>query len=358
MKALIAMSGGVDSSVAAFQMKKAGYDCAGAMMKMFSNDILGTDQESSCCSLDDTEDARSVAYRLGLPFYVFNAADPFRCQVMDRFVAEYEAGLTPNPCIACNRHLKFDHFLQKALTLGFDCIATGHYAQIRQDPNTGRFLLCKAADAAKDQSYFLACLTQEQLSHVCFPLGALSKTEVRSIAEDQGFLNAKKRDSQDICFVPDGDYMAFLERYTGKAYPSGDFLDRDGNTLGKHKGAVAYTLGQRKGLGLAMGAPVYVCGKNMEANTVTVGPNEALFHRALAANDWVWFPFPALTQPLRVTAKARSRMTEQPATVFPEENGFARVVFDEPQRAMTPGQAVVLYDGDIVIGGGTIWEVF
>lgn len=357
MNALIAMSGGVDSSVAAYQMKQAGYDCAGAIMRMFSNDILDPDQESTCCSLDDTEDARAVAYRLGLPFYVFNATHPFRQKVMDCFVRDYEAGLTPNPCIACNRHLKFDHFLQKALTLGFDLIATGHYAQIRRDPDTGRYLLCKAADASKDQSYFLACLTQEQLTHVVFPLGSLSKSEVRQIAEEQGFLNARKQDSQDICFVPDGDYMAFLERYTGKAYPVGDFLNQDGTIVGKHKGAVAYTLGQRKGLGLAMGQPVYVCGKDMDANTVTVGPNEALFHRTILADDWVWFPFPNLTAPLRVTAKARSRMNEQPATVFPVENGFARVIFDEPQRAMTPGQAVVLYDGDTVVGGGTIREV-
>ena len=357
MKALIAMSGGVDSSVAAYLMKNAGWECAGAMMKMFAKETPPSEQDGCCCSLDDTEDARAVACRLELPFYVFHAMDTFRFRVMEPFVTAYESGLTPNPCICCNRHLKFDYFLQKATELGFDTIVTGHYARITQDPNTGRYLLRKAVDTAKDQSYFLACLTQEQLAHVRFPLGEFSKPQIRQIAQEQGFLNARKRDSQDICFVPDGDYMAFLTRFTGKEYPSGSFLDQSGRPVGTHKGAVAYTLGQRKGLGLSMGAPVYVCGKDMQANTVTVGPNEALFHRELVANDWVWFPFPALTEPLRVLAKARSRMIEQPATVYPEKNGIARVVFDEPQRAITPGQAVVLYDGDTVVGGGTIREV-
>lgn len=356
-KALIAMSGGVDSSVAAHLMLQDGYDCVGATMRMFTNEMLEPDQESTCCSLDDVEDARAVAYRLSIPFHVFNATVPFREKVIDRFVNCYETGLTPNPCIDCNRHLKFDHFLQKALILGCDYMVTGHYARIRFDEASGRFLLCKAADEAKDQSYFLACLTQEQLSHVRFPLGELKKDEVRRIAQEQGFINARKHDSQDICFVPDGDYMAFLERYTGKTYESGTFLDLNGNPIGVHRGAVAYTLGQRKGLGLAMGEPVYVCRKDMTANTVTVGPNEALFHEALVADRWCWFPFPALTEPLRCRAKTRSRMPEQPVTAYPLEGGAVKVVFDEPQRAITPGQAVVLYDGDIVIGGGTIQEV-
>ena len=315
------------------------------------------EQDSTCCSLDDVADARSVAFRLGMPFYVFNFQEDFRREVMDQFVSCYEAGCTPNPCVQCNRHLKFDRFLRRAKELECDVIVTGHYARIRYEEETGRWLLLKAVDAAKDQSYFLYALTQEQLSHVRFPLGELTKAEAREIAEAQGFINARKRDSQDICFVPDGDYMAFLRRYTGKEYPEGNFLDINGTVVGRHSGAVGYTLGQRKGLGLAMGAPVYVCGKDMSANTVTVGPNEALFHRELLAEDWFWFPFPALGAPLRVKAKTRSRMSEQPATVYPEENGMARVVFDEPQRAITPGQAVVLYDGDTVIGGGTITKV-
>lgn len=357
-KALIGMSGGVDSSVAAYLTQQAGYSCIGATMRLFSNDVLPQDRESTCCSLDDVEDARSVAFRLGMPFYVFNFQQDFRRNVMNQFVDCYEQGGTPNPCIQCNRHLKFDRFLQRAQELGCDAIVTGHYARIRYDDAGGRWLLMKAVDESKDQSYFLYCLTQQQLARIRFPLGEMTKQEVRGIAQQQGFINAKKRDSQDICFVPDGDYLAFLKRFTGKDYPSGDFLDQSGRVIGKHNGAVGYTLGQRKGLGLAMGAPVYVCGKDMAANTVTVGPNEALYHSTLRANDWFWFPFPTLNEPLRVKAKARSRMTEQPATVFPEENGFARVEFDEPQRAITPGQAVVLYDGDTVIGGGTITEAF
>jgi tRNA-specific 2-thiouridylase len=301
------------------------------------------------------EDARQVAGRLGMPFHVLDFQKEFCSLVMDDFVTCYEQGLTPNPCVVCNRKLKFGLLLTAAEALGCSCTVTGHYARIRQE--NGRYVLCKAADEAKDQSYFLYALTQAQLSKIRFPLGELTKEQAREIAMQQGFVNAKKRDSQDVCFIPDGDYYAFLQRHTGKAYPQGDFLDCNGKVVGRHNGAAAYTLGQRKGLGLAMGAPVYVCSKNMAANTVTVGPNEALFHKALRANDWFFHPFDALAEPLRVMAKARSRMTEQPATVYPEENGFARVEFDQPQRAITPGQAVVLYDGDRVIGGGTITEV-
>ena len=353
-RVLIGMSGGVDSSVAAHLLLQQNFECIGATMRLYSP--VDT-QDSGCCGLDDVEDARSVAYRLGIPFYAFNFKDVFRKKVMDAFAEAYEQGLTPNPCVECNRHLKFDAFLQRALELGCDYVATGHYARIDFDPASGRYLLKKAVDQAKDQTYFLYSLTQIQLSHTQFPLGTLTKDAVRQVAEAEGFINATKKDSQDICFVPDGDYMAFLERYTGKQYTPGHFLDRDGNVVGTHKGAVGYTLGQRKGLGLAMGEPVYVCGKNMRDNTVTIGPNEALFHSVLLANDWNWFPFPDLTQALRVTAKARSRMAEQPATVYPEENGFARVEFDEPQRAITPGQAIVLYNGDTVVGGGTIQTV-
>ena len=356
-KAMIAMSGGVDSSVAAYLMLQAGCDCIGATMRLFDNSILPDGQESSCCSLDDVEDARSVAYRLNMHHYVFNFTGDFREKVMDKFVRCYECGATPNPCVDCNRYLKFEHLLRRGLELECDLVVTGHYARIHKDEETSRWLLSKAVDLAKDQTYFLYSLNQHQLSHTRFPLGELTKEQVREIAQEQGFVNARKRDSQDICFVPDGDYMAFLERYTGKKYPAGDFLNLDGHVVGKHRGAVGYTLGQRKGLGLAMGEPVYVCDKDMAANTVTVGPNEALFHRSLLANDWNWFPFPDLTEPIRVKAKTRSRMTEQPATVYPAENGFARVEFDKPQRAITPGQAVVLYDGDLVVGGGTITNI-
>ena len=356
-QALIAMSGGVDSSVAAYLTQCAGYRCMGATMRLYDNRMTDADQESTCCSLDDVEDARNIARRLEMPFYVFNFTRDFQEKVIDKFVSCYECGTTPNPCIDCNRHLKFEHFLRRAMELGCDYVVTGHYARIEQDPVTGRYLLKKSLHKDKDQSYVLYSLTQEQLAHTLFPLGSLEKAQVRLIAEEHGFINARKKDSQDICFVPDGDYMAFMECYTGKQYPAGDFLDLKGNVVGKHKGAVGYTLGQRKGLGLAMGAPVYVCDKNMEKNTVTVGPNEALFSRSLVANDWNWFPFDRLTAPIRVMAKARYRQIEQPATVYPEENGCARVEFDEPQRAITPGQAVVLYNGDTVIGGGTITYV-
>ena len=352
-KAMIAMSGGVDSSVAAFLTKKSGFDCCGATMRLCDNALMG-EQESSCCSLDDVEDARSVAYRLGMRFFVLNATEEFREKVVAPFVSCYESGGTPNPCIECNRHLKFDHLLQKAQLLGCQYVVTGHYARIEKDEKTGRYLLYRAADRAKDQTYFLACLNQHQLAHTLFPLGTLTTDQVRKIAAEQGVLNARKRDSQDICFVPDGDYKAFMERYTGKSYPAGDFLDLSGRVVGQHSGAVGYTLGQRKGLGLAMGTPVYVCGKDMEKNTVTVGPEEALFTDTLWADNWNFIPFERLTEPLRVTAKARYRHIEQPATVYPAENGLVRVVFDTPQRAITPGQAVVLYKEDLVLGAGTI----
>lgn len=351
-RVIIGMSGGVDSSVAAYLMKKAGYECIGATMRLYDSST----EESTCCSLDDVEDAREVASRLGIRHYVFNFKDDFDRQVIQKFVTGYEQGLTPNPCIDCNRHLKFDRLLRRAQELGCNWVVSGHYAQIRQDPVSGRYLLYKAADRAKDQTYFLACLNQEQMAHIQFPLGGLTKTQVRQIAQENGFVNARKRDSQDICFVPDGDYGAFLQRYTGKTYPEGDFLDLQGQVVGHHRGAACYTLGQRKGLGLAMGAPVYVCAKDMQRNTVTVGPGEALFSPALLAGDWNWYPFPTLTAPMRVTVKTRHSQFEQAATVYPEENGFARVEFDQPQRAVTPGQAVVLYDGDMVVGGGTITE--
>ena len=343
-KALIAMSGGVDSSVAAYLAMSAGYECIGATMQLLP------------CQ-DASKDAAGVANRLGIPFYTLDFQQEFCKEVMDRFVSDYEAGLTPNPCVVCNQKLKFGHLLTAAKELGCSYVVSGHYARIVYDEKSGRWLLQKAADDTKDQSYFLYGLTQEQLSHILFPLGNLTKSEAREIAEQQGFLNARKKDSQDICFIPDGDYLSFMCRHTGKTYTPGDFLDQTGRVVGKHKGAVGYTLGQRKGLGLAMGEPVYVCGKDMKKNTVTVGPNEALMHRTLLAKDWFWHTIPELTTPLRVYAKARSRMMEQPATVYPEENGFARVEFDEPQRAITPGQAVVLYDGNTVVGGGTITDV-
>ena len=351
-KVLIAMSGGVDSSVAAFLMKEQGCECIGATMKLFHNEDIGVSRTKTCCSLEDVEDARLVALRLGIPYYVFNFSDDFKGQVIDRFISSYERGATPNPCIDCNRYLKFERLYERTRILGCDAIVTGHYARIEQE--NGRWLLKKSLDESKDQSYVLYSLTQEQLAHTRMPLGAMHKSETRRIAEEQGFYNADKPDSQDICFVPDGDYAAFLERYTGQPMQPGNFVDEQGHVIGRHKGAARYTIGQRKGLGLALGAPVYVCGKDMEKNTVTVGPESELFKTTLIAGDFNWISVPELTVPMRVKAKARYRQVEQPATAYPLENGLVKVVFDEPQRAITRGQAVVLYDGDVVVGGGTI----
>lgn len=354
MKALIGMSGGVDSSVAALLMLEKGFACIGATMRLYGGDSVSPEGSKTCCSLDDVEDARAVAHRLGIRHYVFNFTEEFRRQVMDKFVDTYYEGGTPNPCIDCNRYLKFGKLLQRAEELGCDTVVSGHYARVERDPDSGRYLLKRAADRAKDQTYFLACLTQEQLSRIQFPLGGLTKEEVRRIAEAHGFVNARKHDSQDICFVPGGDYTAFLTEYTGKPLEPGDFLNQQGQIVGRHRGTVCYTIGQRKGLGISLGEPVYVTGKDMAAGTVTVGPNEALFSRELWAKGWVFFPFEELKEPMAVTAKIRHSQFDQPATVYPGENGLARVVFDEPQRAISPGQAVVLYRGDTVIGGGTI----
>ena len=343
-KALIAMSGGVDSSAAAYLAMKEGFECIGATMLL-------------CQSNEDIKDAEAVAQRLKIPFYTFDARLPFHNQVQEPFVRSYENGETPNPCLLCNRWLKFGYLLDRALELGCSHIVTGHYARVQQDPQTGRWLLLKAVDSSKDQSYFLANLTQDQLCHIYFPLGELTKDQARQLASEQQFVNARKRDSQDICFIPDGDYPTFLEKFTGVTYPPGDFIDLSGKIVGRHQGAVRYTFGQRKGLGIAMGQPVYVCDKDMKANTVTIGPNEALYHKTLLADSWSWFPFEELKQPLRCMAKARSRMTEQPVTAYPEENGTVRIIFDELQRALTPGQTGVLYDGDMVIGGGCIRSV-
>ena len=352
MKALIAMSGGVDSSVAAYLTQQAGYDCIGCTMKLYDNGDAGLPQSRTCCSLDDVEDARSVAYRLGMPYYVFNFCEGFRECVIDKFVRAYEAGLTPNPCIECNRAMKFEKLYERAKVLGCDVIVTGHYARSERDGE--RYLLKKAKDAAKDQSYVLYFLSQEQLAHTRFPLGGMKKTETRRVAEENGFVNAEKPDSQDICFVPDGDYTAVLARRTGKTYPEGDFIDTDGKVLGRHKGIVRYTVGQRKGLGLALPAPLYVKEIRVRDNTVVLCKNEELYQREAAVGDFHWISGEAPTAPIRCKAKVRYRQAEQDATAIPEGDARVRIVFDEPQRAVTPGQAAVLYDGDTVLGGGTI----
>lgn len=351
-KAMIAMSGGVDSSVAAYLMQEAGYDCIGGTMLLCNEALLGKADIPS-----PAKDASAVAQRLSIPFHTFEECNAFCQKVVEPFISAYERGLTPNPCIFCNKEIKFRLLLDKALALGCEYIVTGHYAKIRRDEKTGRYLLYKAPDENKDQSYFLAGLRQDQLAHVLFPLGELTKEQVRQIAAEQGFVTATKKDSQDICFIPDGDYFSFMKRYTGKAYPQGEYLDLTGKVVGKHQNAVSYTLGQRKGLGVALGAPMYVCSKDMEHNTVTLGPEEELFATTLIAEDANFLPFETLEAPITVTAKARYRHKPQKATVYPMENGKIKVVFSEPQRALTPGQAVVLYDSDLVVGSGTITEV-
>ncbi|MBQ8974142.1 MAG: tRNA 2-thiouridine(34) synthase MnmA [Oscillospiraceae bacterium] len=355
MKALIAMSGGVDSSVAAALMVNAGYECVGVTMKL--NDYTDSAGGNTCCSLSDTEDARSVAYKLGMKYYVFNFTDDFAGAVIDRFVSEYEAGRTPNPCIDCNKYMKFDKLYDRAKLLGCDKIVTGHYARVEYDSASGRWLLKRAANLKKDQSYVLYFLTQEQLAHTVFPLGEYaSKDEVRALARSMGFVNARKRDSQDICFVPDGNYGDFLESYTGKRYSAGDFVDTQGNVVGRHRGMVRYTIGQRKGLGLSMNRPVYVCAKSVEKNTVTVGDESDLYSRRLIAGDFNWIISPPED---KIEAQVKTRYSAVPAKATAQRlpDGRVLVEFEKPQRALTLGQAAVLYDGDTVLGGGTIERV-
>ena len=351
-RALIAMSGGVDSSVAAYIMKKEGYECIGATMKLFENEDAGIIKEKTCCSLDDVEDARRVASSLGIPYYVFNFTADFREKVINNFVDSYERGATPNPCIDCNRYLKFQRFFRRAMELECDYVVTGHYARIQE--KDGRYLLMKAVDETKDQSYVLYNLSQFQLAHIRFPLGEMRKTETRALAEANGFVNAKKKESQDICFVPDGDYAAAISRFTGKTYPEGEFTDMEGNVLGTHKGIIRYTIGQRKGLGLALKQPMYVCRKDMEKNQVILGTNNDLFSRSLDADDFNWIAYETPPEILRARVKIRSRQQEQWATITSTGEDSVHIEFDEPQRAITSGQAAVVYDGDVVIGGGTI----
>ena len=353
-KVLIAMSGGVDSSVAALLMKEAGYDCIGVTMKLFSNEEIGLKREHTCCSLDDVEDARAVANKLGFPYYVFNFSDRFEEAVIKRFVDAYENGRTPNPCIDCNRFLKFDALFRRAQELGCEKIATGHYADITFDEISGRYLLRKAKDPSKDQSYVLWSLSQEQLAHTVFPLHDYTKEQARGLAEQYGLLNARKHDSQDICFVPDGNYAGFVETYTGKRYPAGEFVTEDGTVLGRHKGIVHYTVGQRRGLGLALPEPLYVCRIDVGQNQVVLGKNDALYSKELTAKDVNLIAVPEIVGKKRLKAKVRYRQKEEWATVTQTDSDTLHVKFDEPQRAITKGQSVVLYDGDVVFGGGII----
>lgn len=351
------MSGGVDSSVAAHLMVESGYECTGMTMKLFENEDIGVGWERSCCSLKDSEDARQVAEGMNMPFYILNYSQEFNEQVIGRFIEAYKNGETPNPCIDCNRYIKFDQLLNHARELHQDYIVTGHYARVEYSAETGRYLLKKGVDESKDQSYVLYSLTQEQLAHTLFPLGAFRKTEVREIARRHGFVNAQKHDSQDICFVLDGDYPGFIQQYTGETFEKGRFVGVDGKDFGENKGIVHYTVGQRRGLGIAAPKPLYVCSISPEDNTVVIGERENLFSRSLVAKDINLIAQEKLEGPVRVKAKVRYKQPEQPAVAEQLEDGTLRVTFDEPQRAISKGQAVVLYDGDVIVGGGTICAV-
>ena len=351
-KAIIAMSGGVDSSVAAYLMVQQGYDCAGATLKLYDNPQCSYPGHRACCTPSDTEDARSVAARLGMLYYVFPMQEKFHESVIDKFADTYLHGGTPNPCIDCNRSMKFEKLMKRAKELDYDYVVTGHYARIEEQD--GKFLLKKAIDEKKDQSYVLYSLTQEQLAHTLFPLGGMTKPQIREMAEEQGLINARKHDSQDICFVPDGDYAGFIERYTGKSFEPGNFVDQEGHVLGQHKGIICYTIGQRKGLGLALHEPMYVCRIDPKTNTVVLGRDRDLWSKELTAKDFHWISGEVPTGTQRIKAKIRYRHQEQWANAEVTGPDSIHLVFDEPQRAITCGQSVVLYDGDIVVGGGTI----
>ena len=352
MKVLVAMSGGVDSAVSAHLIKQE-HEALGVTMKLHDetdNLIYG---ENSCCSNQDIADAKSVCELVGIPHEVHDFGASFKDCVIKNFIDCYKNGSTPNPCVVCNRKIKFEALLKMALERGYDAIATGHYARIEKSEN-GRFLLKKATDLTKDQSYVLYSLTQHQLEHTIFPLGEMTKADARELAEKIGFTNARKHDSQDICFVPDGDYVSFIERTTGETFKKGNFVSLDGKVLGTHEGIIKYTIGQRKGLGIAFGEPIYVIKKDIESNNIVIGRNTDLFGTQLTATNINLISCDKIIEPMRVKAKIRYNQKEQPATVYQIDENRIEVVFDEPQRAITKGQSVVLYDGDIIVGGGII----
>jgi tRNA-specific 2-thiouridylase len=353
-RVVVGMSGGVDSSVAAYLLKEAGYEVIGVTMQIWQKEDEDTASENGgCCGLSAVEDARRVAQMLEIPHYVMNFRDEFQDKVIDYFMKEYLAGRTPNPCIACNRYVKWESLLQRSLQIGADYIATGHYSRIAQLPN-GRYAIQCSRTAAKDQTYALYNLTQDQLAHTLMPVGDYEKTQIRAIAEEIGLMVAHKPDSMEICFVPDGDYARYIEENSGQTLPEGNFVSVDGQILGRHKGITHYTVGQRKGLNLSLGRPVFVVAIRPETNEVVIGDSEDVFTDHLVCSNLNYMSVPDFADGMEVLAKIRYNHRGTRARVYKIAPDRAEVRFEEPVRAVTPGQAVVFYDGDYVAGGGTI----